>query len=143
MRYRITVEPDYVDAELSDRKTPEETRAFLAAVTAECLAHRRFRVLISVRFSRPIFRAERYGLSSFVELALKFSGKIAVVGDSAESRIAQEYAAMLARLRGVNVRTFRDKARAIAWLTDPGEDPDRAGPGARTINGGAVRAPPG
>lgn len=35
MRYRITVEPDYVNAELFDRKTAEETQAFLAAVTLE------------------------------------------------------------------------------------------------------------
>ncbi len=125
MRYRITVEPGHVEAELYDRETPEETKAFLTALTAECLAHQRFRVLISVRSSRPIFRAEKYGLSSFVELALKFSGKIAVLGDSAENRIAQEYAAMLARLRGVNVRTFRDKATAVAWLTGPRGAPDR------------------
>jgi hypothetical protein len=39
--------------------------------------------LISVQSSRPIFRAEKYGLSSLVELAVKFSGKIAVLGESA------------------------------------------------------------
>jgi hypothetical protein len=115
MRYRITVEPDYVNAELFDRKTAEETRAFLAAVAAECRRHQLSRVLISVQSSRPIFRAEKYGLSSFVELAVKFSGK---------SRIAQEYGAMLARLRGVNVRTFRDKATAIGWLTDARRGPE-------------------
>lgn len=125
MRYRITVEPGYVNAELFDRKTPEETRDFLAAVVAECRQHQLPRVLISVQSSRPIFRAEEYGLSSFVELAVKFSGKIAILGDSAESRSAQEYAVMLARLRGVNVRTFRDKATAIGWLTDPRQEPDR------------------
>ena len=125
MRYRITVEPDYVNAELFDRKTPEETRAFLAAVVAECRQHQLSRVLVSVQSSRPIFRAEKYGLSSFVELAVKFSGKIAVLGDSAESRIAQEYAVMLARLRGANVRTFPDKAAAVGWLTDPRQGSDQ------------------
>jgi hypothetical protein len=124
MRYRITVEPDYVSAELFDRKTAEETRAFLAAVAAECRRHQLPRVLISVQSSRPIFSVEKYGLSSFVELAVKFSGKIAVLGDSAESRIAQEYGAMLARLRGANVRTFRDKATAIGWLTDARRGPE-------------------
>lgn len=125
MRYRITVEPDYVSAELFDRKTAEETQAFLAAVAAECRRHQLSRVLISVQSSRPIFRAEKYGLSSFVELAVKFSGKIAVLGDSAESRIAQEYGAMLARLRGVNVCTFRDKATAIGWLTGARQGPEQ------------------
>ena len=122
MLYRITVESEYVDAELFDRKTPEETRTFLAAVAAECLAHRRFRVLISVRSSRPIFRAEKYGFTSFAELAVKHAGRIAALADSPEGRIAQEYAAMLARLRGVDVRTFRDRATAIGWLTDRQSD---------------------
>jgi hypothetical protein len=83
MRYRITVEPDHVSAELFDRKTAEETQAFLAAVAAACRRHQLSRVLISVQSSRPIFRAEKYGLSSLVELAVKFSGKIAVLGESA------------------------------------------------------------
>jgi hypothetical protein len=125
MRYRITVEADYVKAELFDRKTAEETRTFLAAVTAECRRHKLSRVLISVQSSRPIFRAEKFGLSSFVELAVKFSVKIAVLGDSAENRIAQEYGAMLASLRGVNVRTFRDKATAIGWLTGARQGPEQ------------------
>jgi len=145
MRYCITVEPDYVDAELFDRQTPEETREFLAAVAAECLAHQRFRVLISVRSSRPIFRAEKYGFSSFAELAVKYAGRIAVLADSAEGRIAQEYAVMLARLRGVDVRTFRERTAAMRWLTEPraGAEPRQ---GARAsplgVSGRAARAPP-
>lgn len=125
MRYRIAVESDFVSAELFDRRTPEETQAFLAAVTATCLERRLFRVLISVRSSRPIFRADRYGLASFIELATRHSGKIAVLADSIEGRIAQDYAAMLARLRGVNVRTFRERTAAIQWLTERRAAPER------------------
>jgi len=141
MRYCITVEPEYVDAELFDRQTPEETREFLAAVAAECLAHQRFRVLISVRSSRPIFRAEKYGFSSFAELAVKYAGRIAVLADSAEGRIAQEYAVMLARLRGVDIRTFRGKPAAVGWLTAP-RSRQPAPAGAQGVSGRAARAPP-
>ena len=116
MRYRVAAHPRYVRAELFNRKTAEETGQFLSAVAAECLRLKRYRVLISVRSSKPIFTVEKYGLSSFIELALKYSGQIALLADSAEMRIAHEYAAMLARLRGVNVRTFRDEAAAVAWL---------------------------
>jgi len=116
MWYQITVNPDYLKAELFDRQTPQETREFLDAVFAECTKQQRYRVLISVRSSRPIFSVEKYGLSSFIELALKHSAKIAVLADSTEVRIAHEYAVMLARLRGVNVRTFRDEAVAVEWL---------------------------
>lgn len=113
-------EPGYVRAILINRQTAEETGEFLRAVAAECIGLRCYHLLISGRSSRPIFRAEKYGFSSFVETALKHSGKIAVLADSAELRIAHEYAVMLARLRGVNARVFRDDRAAVAWLeADP------------------------
>jgi hypothetical protein len=116
MQYRIAAEPRYVRAELFNRRTAEETGRFLSAVAAECVRLKCYRVLISVRSSKPIFTVEKYGLSSFIEIALKYSGRIALLADSAEMRIAHDYAAMLARLRGVNVRTFRDEAAAVVWL---------------------------
>lgn len=116
MRYQITDAPDYLKAELFDRQTAEQTREFLDAVAGECIKRQHYRVLISVRSSRPVFSVEKYGLSSFLDLALKYSGRIAVLADAPEIRLAQEYVAMLARLRGVNVRTFRDEASAVQWL---------------------------
>jgi len=116
MRYQITAAPAYMKAELFNRQTARETGEFLSAVAAECIRRQRYRVLISVRSSKPIFTVERYGLSSFIELAVKYSGRIAVLSDSHEMRIAHEYAVMLARLRGVNARTFRDEPAAVAWL---------------------------
>ncbi|MBI3043035.1 MAG: hypothetical protein HYY78_09445 [Betaproteobacteria bacterium] len=116
MRYQMTVEPDYLKAELFNRQTAEETGEFLSAVADECIRRQLYRVLISVRSSKPIFTVDRYGLSLFIELAVKYYGKIAVLADSTEVRIAQEYVVMLARLRGANVRTFRDEAAAAEWL---------------------------
>lgn len=125
MRYQLTVNPDYLEAELFNRQTGEETGAFLGAIADECIRRRLYRVLISVRSSKPIFTVEKYGLSSFIELAVKYSGKIALLTDSPEVRIAHEYVVVLARLRGVNVRTFQDEAAAIVWLTNRRERPDR------------------
>lgn len=116
MRYQIIAEPRYVRANLFNRHTAEETGEFLSAVASECIRLQCYHVLISVRSSKPIFTVEKYGLSSFIELALRYSGKIAVLTDSPEMRIAHEYAVMLARLHGVNVRTFRDEPAAVAWL---------------------------
>lgn len=116
MRYQISAGPEYLRAELFNRQTAQETAEFLSAVAEECIQRRCYRVLISVHSSKPIFTVERYGLSSFIELALKHSGQFALLADSRESRIAQEYVVMLARLRGVNVRTFRDEAAAGQWL---------------------------
>lgn len=118
MRYQIIAESQYVRANLFNRQTAQETGEFLSAVADECIRLQCYHVLISVRSSKPIFTVEKYGLSSFIELALRYSGKIAVLADSPEMRIAHEYAVMLARLRGVNVRTFRDDAAAAAWLVN-------------------------
>lgn len=116
MRYQISAGPEYLRAELFNRQTAQETAEFLSAVAEQCIQRRCYRVLISVHSSKPIFTVERYGLSSFIELALKHSGQFALLADSRESRIAQEYAVMVARLRGVNVRTFRDEMTAGKWL---------------------------
>jgi hypothetical protein len=118
MRYDIVAEPHYVRADLYHRRTAQETGMFLAAVAEECIRLNCFRVLVSVHSSKPIFTLEKYGFSMFIRLALKYSGRFAVLTDNPEMRIAHEYAVMLARLRGVNVRTFRDEAAAVAWLED-------------------------
>jgi len=116
MRYEIVATSKYIRADLYYRRTAEETARFLAAVADECLRLNCFRVLVSVHFSKPIFTLEKYGFSTFIELARTHSGQYAAVTDNREMRIAHDYAVMLARLRGVNIRTFRDETAAIAWL---------------------------
>jgi hypothetical protein len=119
MRYRIAKEAGHITAHLYNRHTARETAEFLRATADECYKHGCYDVLISVHRSRPIFTVEKYGFSAFVELALKYPSRIAVTADSSEVRLSHEYAAMLARLRGVNVRAFRDDAAAAAWLERP------------------------
>lgn len=116
MRYEIVAEPRFVRATLLNRRTAADTRVFLSALAAECIRLQCFDILVWVRASKPIFTLERYGFSSFIRIALKHSAKVAALTDNAEQRVAHEYAVMLARLRGVNIRTFRDEAAAIAWL---------------------------
>ena len=125
MRYRITAESSYLKAELFNRRTAEETRDFLDALAAEGVKQRLRVALITVRMSDPIFSLERFGFSAFLNLAEKISDRIALMADTPELRIAQEYVAMIARWRGINVRTFRDEAAAIEWVKGGRQRPDR------------------
>jgi hypothetical protein len=127
VRYHIGAEQDYLRAELFNRQTAEETRRFLDAVLAAAIEHRLPLVLIRVRNSVPIFTIERYGLSDYLDRAFKSKYRIALVGDTVELRIAHQYIATIARMRGVKLRAFGDEGDGIAWLRS-GETP-AAGPG--------------
>jgi hypothetical protein len=124
--YRITAEPDYLRAELFERETVEETRAFLDAVIRNNANHRRSRVLILVRASKSIFQVVAHGLMEcFEELSAATPGQIALVGDTRDLRLSHEYIEVIARQRGLNVRSFRDEAAALAWLNDRRQPQDR------------------
>jgi len=114
--HRISVEAGYLRAELFNRQTADETRRFLDALHAAALEHRRARILVCVRNSKPIFTVERYGISRYLDIAFKSAYKIALIGDTPELRIAHQYIALLAVMRGVDLRTFRDEIVAIGWL---------------------------
>jgi hypothetical protein len=117
MRFTVEHAEDYLRGDLYGRETAEETRQFLQAVAAEALDSAVDRVLISVHSSRPIFRVQSFGLRDFFEtIASRPAHRIAAVSDSYEGRLAQQYVVTLARLRGLNVRSFRSEAEAIAWL---------------------------
>src|SRR5262245_17826455 len=115
--HRISLEPGYLRCELFNRRTIEETRKFLEAAAAEALKHRCPQVLVCVRSSKPIFTVERFGFSHYLELVFESSYKIALVADTPELRIAHQYIATLARIRGVNLRAFPEEGAAISWLT--------------------------
>ncbi|HTF15565.1 MAG TPA: hypothetical protein VK643_12945 [Burkholderiales bacterium] len=117
MLYKITIEPDYLWAELFNRETMEETREFLQLVASAAMKHERSRVLMSVRSSNPVFTVERSGfLSYFRKLSVDPSHKIALLGDSEELGISHQYIELIGRQHGVNVRSFRDQAAALEWF---------------------------
>jgi len=114
--HRIKADSGYLRCELFNRQTLEETRTFLDAVVAAATEHRLPLILIRVRNSVPIFTIERYGFSRYLELTFKSKYRLALVGDTLELRIAHQYVATIARMRGVRLRAFADEAAAIGWL---------------------------
>jgi len=117
MLYKITIEPDYLKAELFNRETMEETRTFLQIVAASAVKHGRSRVLMSVRSSNPVFTVERSGfLAYFKKLTENPEHKIALLGDSEELGISHQYVELIGRQHGVNVQAFRDEAAALQWI---------------------------
>lgn len=116
MWHQITVESDYLRAELFGRQTAEETGDFLRALAAESAKHQCPRILISVHSSKPVFTVEKYGIDEYLDCASRLSAKIALLGDSDELRIAHQYVESLARQRGVDLRAFREEAAALNWL---------------------------
>jgi hypothetical protein len=115
--YKITIEQDHLRAELFDRETMEETRAFLQIVANSAQKHGRSSVLMSVRSSNPIFTVERSGfLTYFKKLAENPEHRIALLGDSEELGISHQYVELIGRQHGVNVQSFRDEAAALQWI---------------------------
>ena len=125
MRYRITAETGFLKAELFNRRTADETREFLDALAAEGVRQGMRVALITVKSSVPIFSLERFGFSAFLDVAGQISDRIALTADTPELRLAQEYAAILARWRGIHVRAFRTEAAAVEWLKGRRRLPDR------------------
>jgi hypothetical protein len=115
--YRMSLDRGYVRCELFNRTTIDETREFLEAGIAEVAKHRCPRVLICVRNSKAVFTLERYGFSRYLQTAFESQYRIALVGDSLELRIAHQYIATLARVRGLKLRAFPEEGAAISWLT--------------------------
>ncbi len=117
MLYKITIEPEYLRAELFNRETMEETREFLRIVADAAMKHRRSWVLICVNSSNPVFTVERSGfLAYFKKLSADPSHKIALLGDSEELGISHQYIELIGRQQGVNVQSFRDEASAVKWF---------------------------
>src|SRR5262245_8035620 len=117
MLYKITIEQDHLRAELFNRETTEETRAFLQIVASSALKHARSGIFISVRSSNPVFTVERSGfLVCFKRVAEDPEHRIALVGDSEELGISHQYVELIGRQHGLNVQSFRDEAGALQWI---------------------------
>ncbi len=119
MRFTIREAEGYVRGDLYDRETPEETREFLTAVAKVAFGIDGDRILVSNHSSRAIFRVHQFGLGEIFELlASRPAHRIALVADNVEVRMAQQYIAVLAKLKGLNVRSFGAEREAIRWLRE-------------------------
>ena len=123
MKYQITMEHGFLRADLLERETAEETRAFLQAVALASINHHCSRVLVYVRLSNPLFTVERHGvLGSFKKIASDPAHRIALLGDTLELGMSHDYVSLLGRQQGINLRSFRAEGEAVGWLKNRLED---------------------
>lgn len=118
MRFTIERRPGYLRAELWDRETAEQMREFLVAVSAACREHQCPKVVMVIRRSRPAFRPEDYGLTSYAAELVSSACQVALVSDTDELHAAHEYIEMAARQEHINARAFRDEPAALRWLSN-------------------------
>jgi hypothetical protein len=120
MNFSIRKQGDLVFAELQGRETSYDMREFLMAVKLACQQHGCPRILITVRDSRAMFKAEDYGLTAqtagYVKDLVTPACRIALVGDTSELNFAHEYIELVARQQDVNVKSFKDPGSAARWL---------------------------
>ncbi len=122
----IIVNLGYLKVDLFNQQTAEETRDALDAIAAEARKRESSQILISVHASRPIFKAEQYGLPDyFRELGEVSKCRIALTGDSEELRLSLQYIESLAQYKGINVRSFPNEQAALLWFKDRRWSPDR------------------
>jgi hypothetical protein len=123
MKYSIQSRVDHLHAELENRETAADMRAFLLAVKQACRENGQRNVLLCVRDSRAIFKAEEYGLSGemrgYLSDLVTPGCRVALVGDSSELHHAHDYVVLVARQQGINARAFRDVRAALEWLRSP------------------------
>src|SRR5262245_22538439 len=104
MVYTISLEKDYLRADLFNRETAEETREVFGQVAVLALRKRCGNVLISVHSSAPVFAAERSGFFERLGvLGVDPSHKIGLLADTSELAYAIGYIERLGHLKGMNV----------------------------------------
>jgi hypothetical protein len=141
VRFALEFRGDHLYAGLVARETAAEMREFLLAVQAACRSHGCPKILMSVRASRPVFKAEDYGLSSYANQLVTPACQVALIGDTPELNAAHEYIELCARQQSMNVRAFPDEGAALRWLRNPGSVPERRYRFARTVVQGAPNEP--
>ena len=119
MQYNIEVLPGYIKAEMVERDTAAETQEFVTAILQALRSSRVFKVLISIRSSRPVFKVEEWNLSSVMEELMRLPAlKVAFIADTKEISLSQEYIALLAQQRGLAFRAFSAEKAALGWLLE-------------------------
>jgi hypothetical protein len=125
MTYSITVEKDYVRAELTGRETVAETKEFLRALARYSSVRSAF--LLHLRASRPMFRIEQHGLIDDLKQIARGAGhRIALVADTRDLQVSHEYFELIAQQHHVNLRSFGSAAEALTWLREPAAPPAAA-----------------
>jgi hypothetical protein len=126
MWYQITIEPDYLRADLFRQETAEQAQEFLATVAAAVRRHGHSRIFIAVHASKPLFKVGQSKLlDHFKSLSELSRCRIALTGDSDELRLSHQYIESLARQRGINIRSFRDESAVLLSFRDQRWLPDR------------------
>jgi hypothetical protein len=120
MRFSVEPRQGYLLAELAGRETAEDMRTFLQAVRDACRSHGCPRILMVVRQSRAVFKAEEYGFDGnapgYVQDLVSSACQVALLGDSQELNAAHEYIEVVARQQKINARAFHDQAAAVRCL---------------------------
>lgn len=115
MQIRIARETGYLRVELHNRETAEDMRQAIWAVLAECRRHAVSTVLVTTRASRPLFKLQEFGLSSFLD-EMTPACKVALVAENHDLRASDEYIATMAQQKNIDVRAFAAEAAAVRWL---------------------------
>jgi hypothetical protein len=98
VQYKIELCAGHIKAEMIERDTAAETSEFVNAVLSALQSHRIFRVLISIRSSRPVFKVEEWNLSGALDQLIGVPGlKVAFIADTKEISMSQDYIALLAQ----------------------------------------------
>jgi hypothetical protein len=119
LRYLISLEEEYLRAELIDQESLRQTKAFLRAVFQASLENVRSRVLICARSPKPLPLAGCIAaLPDVKRNAWYRSNKIAIVGNSARLGFPGDDIEARARGQGLNLSLFPDEAAALRWFHD-------------------------
>jgi hypothetical protein len=117
MQYTIEELSGYLKAEMVERETAAETAEFVDAIVAALRSKGIFKLLISIRRSRPVFKVEDWNLSEALEKVMSIPGlRVAFISDTRELGMSQDYIAFLARQRGLQFEAFATEQAALAWL---------------------------
>ena len=107
-----------------ERDTAAETSEFVSAILEALRLHRIFKVLISIRSSRPVFKVEEWNLSGVLERVMRLPAlKVAFIADTKEISLSQEYIALLAQQRGLAFQAFSAETAAVGWLLEEEPSP--------------------
>jgi len=126
MVYRITLELEFLRAELFDRETADEVKSFLRAVAGASRKSQRACILMWVHAMKPLFEDDPYELIRYVgTLLLPPSWKIALLGDATDFQGTHESVEAVAGKFRLNLWPFQEEAQALLWFRNWRERGDR------------------